>query len=117
MYPFWIFCGKVRRPGRVSVATDSSLGLLILSTKPLASPSVPGHGSCPAPLCHVAAQALVAKSYAMLGAGVTVGPPGVTVGPPGVTVGPPETFISTHHGLFAWVPMPKRAPLAFLNIQ
>src|SRR5689334_8997207 len=100
-------------PGRASVAPDSSLGLVTLRTKPLASPSVPGHcaaGSCPAPVYHVAAQALVAKSYAILA-------PGVTVGPPGVTVGPPETLISTHQGLFACAPIPKSWPLAFLNIQ
>ena len=29
----------------------------------------------------------------------------------------PETLISTHQGLLACEPMPKRAPLAFLNIQ
>src|SRR5574339_788424 len=117
MYPFWMFCGKVRMPGRVSVAPVSSFGLLTLSTKPFGSPSVPGHCvSFPAPVYHVAAQALEAKSYAVPADGVTVGPPGVTVGPPGVTVGP-ETRISTHQGLLPCGPMPNSAPFAFLNIQ
>src|SRR5687768_14831206 len=63
MNPFWTFCGNVSNPGRGSVVPDSSLGLLTLSTKPLASPSVPGQGSVPAPLVQVAEHALAAKSY------------------------------------------------------
>src|SRR5258706_795242 len=122
MYPSCLFCGKVMRPGRESIAPVSSLGLLTFNTKPLASPSVPGQASLPAALYQVPSQALAAKSYAVPAAGVAVGPPdvfvgaGVADGPPGVTVGP-ATLISTHQGLLPCVPSPNKSPLAFLNIQ
>ena len=41
---------------------SSSFGAVSLSTKPRASPSAPGQGSTPAPLVHVAEQALAAVS-------------------------------------------------------
>ena len=93
MYPFWTFCGWVRRLGRESKEPFSRWAGLGRSTNPLGSPSVPGQGSCPAPLDHVAAQAFAAKSYTVFGIGVADGPPGVILGvgeltgPPGVKVG------------------------------
>src|SRR5258706_11461066 len=114
--------GNAMIPGRVSVAPVSSLGLVTINTKPLTSPSMPGHFSGPARLYQVPLQALAAKSYAVPAAGVAVGPPGVfvgagvAVGPPGVTVGP-ATLISTHQGLLPCGPISNNAPLAFLNIQ
>src|SRR3990172_8056126 len=119
-----MFCGNVRRPGRVSIAPVSNLGLLILSTKPLASPSIPGQGSWPAPLNHVATHAFVAKSYTVPGIGVAVGPTGVMVGvgelpgSSGVTDGVSvkvgvgvtawsDTTIRTNQGWFPRKPMPK----------
>ena len=41
----------------------------------------------------------------------------VAVGVSVAVTGVPDTFISTHQGLLACVPIPNNAPLAFLNIQ
>src|SRR5215207_5301830 len=99
MNPLVIFCGEKSKPACAASTPLSNFGLSFFNAKPLASPSVPGKESPPAPLDHVASPALSVKLRATL------------------VVGVPFTLISTHQDLLALTPIPNRAPAAFLNFQ
>lgn len=91
-----------------------------INTKPLLSPSVPGHVISPAPVYHLAVQTLAAKSYTVPETGVAgvTGVPGVVVlvAVPGL-MPVPDTLISTQNDFVPAEPIPNGTPVLFFNFQ
>src|ERR1700690_2101240 len=112
MYPLYIFCGNVIRPGCEEDVPFSKVGFVTVNTNPFEAPSVPGQGSVPAPDIHVAEHALDAKSYTVPVVEDVLVATGVAV-----RLAVLETTISTHHDFVPAHPNPNGIPLLSLNFQ